>query len=98
MDARAGQTLQEVALSRGIPIGDACGGNAACSTCHCYVVCGADDLTEMQELEDVALDKASGLRMESRLACQARISTEDSEVWVDVSEEGLQAYVREHGK
>jgi len=98
VEARSGESLQAVAMRRGLPIGDACGGNAACSTCHCYVIEGDDGLSELAESEDLALDKARQVRMESRLACQARITKRDADLVVVVSDEGLLAFEREHAE
>ena len=97
VEAHAGESLQIVAFRHHVPMGDACGGNAACSTCHCYVSAGGDDLSDLEEREDVALDKAIGVRMESRLACQAKITSESGAYVVVVSDEGLAAFEQEHG-
>ena len=35
-----GTSLQEAAFDAGVPMGDACGGNCGCSTCHVHVVEG----------------------------------------------------------
>ena len=97
VDGEPGESLQAVALRHYVPIGDACGGNAACSTCHCYVTAGNDDLSGLEEREDTALDKATQVRMESRLACQAQITNPAGNYVVVVSEEGLSAFEHEHG-
>jgi len=53
-----------------ISIDHACGGFAACSTCHVIVRKGLDSCSEIQEDEEDMLDEAPGLTLQSRLACQ----------------------------
>lgn len=89
-----GTTLLEAAEEVDAHVGSACGGNLACSTCHCWVQSGYDSLSEMVEAEDDILDKAFDVREESRLGCQAKVSDED--ITVEVAPEGLQAWLDEH--
>ncbi len=51
-------------------IDHACGGFAACSTCHVIVREGLESCNETSEDEDDMLDEAPGLTLKSRLACQ----------------------------
>ncbi len=53
-----------------IAIDHACGGFAACSTCHIYVKEGLETCNETSEDEEDMLDEAPGLTLQSRLACQ----------------------------
>ncbi|MCZ6728224.1 MAG: 2Fe-2S iron-sulfur cluster-binding protein [SAR324 cluster bacterium] len=53
-----------------IEIEHACGGFAACSTCHVIVREGLDSCNEASEEEEDMLDEAPGLTLQSRLACQ----------------------------
>ena len=53
-----------------IPIDHACGGFAACSTCHVIVKEGLESCNEISDDEDDMLDEAPGLTLKSRLACQ----------------------------
>jgi 2Fe-2S ferredoxin len=53
-----------------IPLDHACGGFAACSTCHVIVRQGLESCNETSEDEDDMLDEAPGLTLQSRLACQ----------------------------
>ncbi len=46
-----------------------CGGVQACSTCHIYVEAGLDSTNETSEREEDYLDKARGVKLNSRLAC-----------------------------
>ena len=58
------------AMKNGIDIDHACGGFAACSTCHVIIESGYDSCNEISDEEDEMLDEAPGLTMKSRLACQ----------------------------
>ena len=51
----------------------ACGGKGLCATCHVYVERGANNLSEMTPRERGTLRMISGLRENSRLACQAKL-------------------------
>ncbi|MCH7478167.1 MAG: 2Fe-2S iron-sulfur cluster binding domain-containing protein [SAR324 cluster bacterium] len=53
-----------------INIDHACGGFAACSTCHVIVRKGLDSCSEIEEDEEDMLDEAPGLTLQSRLSCQ----------------------------
>jgi 2Fe-2S ferredoxin len=53
-----------------VELDHACGGFAACSTCHVIVREGLDSCNETSEDEDDMLDEAPGLTLHSRLACQ----------------------------
>ena len=53
-----------------IAIDHACGGFAACSTCHVIVREGLQSCNETSEDEEDMLDEAPGLTLRSRLACQ----------------------------
>ncbi|QQX81899.1 ISC system 2Fe-2S type ferredoxin [Shewanella sp. KX20019] len=77
VEANEGETVLDVALRNGIHIEHACEKSCACTTCHCIVREGFDDLEESDELEDDMLDKAWGLEPESRLSCQAKVPNSD---------------------
>jgi 2Fe-2S ferredoxin len=94
VEVDAGTSLLEAAQKCGAHVGESCGGNCACSTCHVWVTDGADSLSEMEEAEDDRLDMGFDVREESRLACQAKLGDED--VVVEITEESLQAWLDEH--
>jgi ferredoxin len=94
-DVPIGTTLLEAARAAGAPVGDACGGVCACSTCHVHVERGGDLLALPEEDEEDTLDKAFDVRPSSRLACQARILRE-GRVELRVTEESVAAYRAEH--
>ena len=64
-------SVLDIAMANDIDIDHACGGVAACSTCHIVVKQGFDSLNESIEEEEDQLEKAPGLTTKSRLACQA---------------------------
>lgn len=49
----------------------ACGGQGMCATCHVFVVEGRDQVTPMGDREKRTLSRITGIRENSRLACQA---------------------------
>lgn len=69
-DGRKGSIL-EIALGNDVEIDHACGGVAACSTCHVIVRQGFETMQEASDDELDQLDNARGLTPQSRLACQA---------------------------
>lgn len=64
-------SILEIALGNDVEIDHACGGVAACSTCHVVVREGFETLPEASDDELDQLDNARGLTPQSRLACQA---------------------------
>jgi 2Fe-2S ferredoxin len=90
-----GKSILDAARACGAPEGDRCGGVCACSTCHVYVLRGAELLSEVQDEEFDILDKAFDVRMESRLGCQAKL-LRDGEIEVAISDESFQAFEDEH--
>src|SRR6266545_4487797 len=84
----------EAALDPVPRVGSACGGNCACSTCHVWVLEGADSIGEMEDAESDRLDLAFDVRPESRLGCQAKLGEED--LVVEITPESLKAWLDEH--
>ncbi len=95
VEAGSGRSVLEIAQEHDVPVGSACGGVCACSTCHVQVQQGAGNLTEMEEAESDRLDLAFDVVPESRLGCQARL-TGAGDVVVKISDESLEAYENEH--
>lgn len=50
-----------------------CGGRGMCSTCHIYVKEGMDSLSPLNRREKRTLEVITTCKMNSRLACQARV-------------------------
>ena len=57
-----GTSILEAAQGIHAPEGYACGGVCACSTCHVYVLKGAELLSELEDEENDILDKAFDVR------------------------------------
>ena len=68
-----GTSLLEAAQAAGVELPHNCGGVCACTTCHLWVEQGLAGLSPVEEREDDRLSEAAGLRLESRLGCQARV-------------------------
>lgn len=93
-DVPPGTTILEAARACGAPVGSACGGNCACSTCHVWVTDGASALSPMEDAENDILDKAFDVRATSRLGCQARVGA--AEVICAITPESRKAFEDEH--
>lgn len=63
-------SLLDILMHNGVAVDHACGGVAACSTCHVIVREGFKSCNEAEEAEEDMLDTAPGLTPLSRLACQ----------------------------
>ena len=72
-EAAKEESLLDIALAEGISIQHACGGFCACTTCHCEIEEGLDNLAPADEEELERLDVLEGRTPKSRLACQAKI-------------------------
>ncbi len=77
IEAPAGTSICEALLENGIAIEHACEMSCACTTCHVIVREGFASLGEMDESEEDLLDRAWGLTPDSRLSCQAILSSQD---------------------
>jgi len=64
-------SLLDIALSHGVDIECACGGEGVCGTCHVLVAQGAENLSEADDGEMDVLDEVPGSGLASRLACRA---------------------------
>jgi ferredoxin, 2Fe-2S len=94
VEVAEGTSLLEAAEAGNAQVGHSCGGVCACSTCHVFVRKGLTSLSEQDDLEMDRLDLAFDVRASSRLGCQAKVGTEDVEVWI--TEESLKAYMDEN--
>ena len=76
-DAPEAMSICDALLLNNIEMEHACGQVGACSTCHVVVQHGFDSLSALGDYEEDMLDQAWGLQPNSRLSCQARVSTQD---------------------
>lgn len=79
-EAPPGKSVCDALHENGVELDHACGKVGACTTCHLVVAAGFESLNEVEDSEEDMLDRAWGLQPNSRLACQARIGTEDLEL------------------
>ncbi|PCJ23240.1 MAG: ISC system 2Fe-2S type ferredoxin [SAR86 cluster bacterium] len=77
IEAKENESILDAALRNNIAIEHACEKSCACTTCHVIVREGFEQLEEAEENEEDYLDKAWGLEPESRLSCQAKVSSND---------------------
>ena len=63
-------SILDIALHNGVELDHACGGVAACSTCHVYVRQGLRTCPEPLDAENDMLDLAPDVKPSSRLSCQ----------------------------
>jgi 2Fe-2S ferredoxin len=68
----------DVAENFDVFLDHACGGNCACTTCHVWIKKGAEGISEAEDDELDKLDNAADLQLDSRLGCQAVITTPGS--------------------
>lgn len=82
--AESGYSILEITEDHDIHLNHNCGGVCACSTCHIYVNSGAEKLEEISDKEEDFIDRAINPKLESRLACQCIILTDDAEIEVTI--------------
>ena len=71
LDAQEGLVLMEIIRDAGLPIEAACGGCAACATCHVYVdEKWISKIPKIEDDEESMLDQTFNLKNNSRLSCQ----------------------------
>lgn len=77
VQAAEGMSLLEALLAAGEPIAHKCDGKAECGSCHIFVNEGRKSLSKTQRVENEKLDSIVGVGSKSRLACQAKLGTEN---------------------
>lgn len=65
--------LLSVLLENQVEVTQECGGRGICATCHVYVTDGEDSISPMTRREQRTLGVITSCRMDSRLACQAKV-------------------------
>lgn len=78
VEGEVGSTVMETAIKNGVPgIEAECGGACACSTCHVYIdEAWREKVGAPSPMEEDMLDFAYGIRPNSRLSCQIKVSQE----------------------
>jgi ferredoxin len=75
-----GSNVLEGLLARKCNVAMACGGQGICATCHVYVRQGKESLSPMTDREKVTLSPLTGIKPNSRLACQTCVTGDGIEV------------------
>lgn len=76
-------SILDIALKHGIEIDHACGGVAACATCHVHVKEGKDSCNPAEDFELDLLDNAPENNLASRLSCQT-VANGDVDLVVEI--------------
>jgi 2Fe-2S ferredoxin len=77
IETAEGISLLEAILASGETITPKCDGNALCGSCHVFVHEGRKAISKVQAAENEKLDTIVGVGSKSRLACQAKLGTEN---------------------
>lgn len=77
VEAAEGISILQALLAAGEAIPHKCEGKAECGSCHIFVHEGRKSLSKIQRLENEKLDTLVGVGSGSRLACQAKLGTEN---------------------
>lgn len=88
VQAPVGTSLMEGAVKNSVPgIDGDCGGACACATCHVYIEeAWLGRLAPQSDMELSMLEFAEGVRPNSRLGCQIKLSVDLDGVTVDLPE------------
>ena len=72
-EVKAGESILDIALENGVSIQHACGGFCACTTCHCEIEEGMENLEAPDEDELERLNVLDDRTLKSRLGCQSKV-------------------------
>jgi 2Fe-2S ferredoxin len=72
-----GMSILEAVLAAGVKMPHKCEGKAECGSCHIFVTEGRKTLSKTQRAENERLDAIVGVSSNSRLACQAKLGSEN---------------------
>jgi len=86
-NAEKGFSVLELTEDHDVHLNHNCGGVCACSTCHIYIEKGENDLEEISDKEEDFIDRAIDPRIESRLACQCIILSDDADIEVTIPDQ-----------
>jgi len=77
IEIERGTRILDILIESKEMIGHKCGGKASCGTCHIFVTEGRKSLSKIERIENERLDAVVGVGSKSRLACQAKVGTEN---------------------
>lgn len=70
---KTNDNLLSVLLKNELNVMQECGGRGMCSTCHVYIKKGMESLSPLNRREKRTLEVITTCKMNSRLACQAKV-------------------------
>ena len=82
IEVAEGSAILAGLLAAGVKIEPKCGGSAQFASCHVFVQEGRKSLSKIARAENERLDQIVGIGSKSRLACQAKLGTENITVEV----------------
>lgn len=65
--------LLSLLIKKDLRVSQECGGRGMCATCHIFITDGMEQLSPMSRREQRTLEVITTCKMNSRLACQARV-------------------------
>lgn len=65
--------LLSLLITKDLKVSQECGGRGMCATCHIFITDGMEQLSPMSRREQRTLEVITTCKMNSRLACQARV-------------------------
>jgi ferredoxin len=65
--------LLSALLNHQLSVSQECGGRGMCATCHVYIQQGMDNLSPVSRREQRTLEVITTCKLNSRLACQAKV-------------------------
>jgi ferredoxin len=65
--------LLSLLIKKDLKVSQECGGRGMCATCHIFITDGMEQLSPMSRREQRTLEVITTCKMNSRLACQARV-------------------------
>lgn len=65
--------LLSLLIKKDLKVSQECGGRGMCATCHIFITDGMEHLSPMSRREQRTLEVITTCKMNSRLACQARV-------------------------
>ena len=81
------QSILDIAEDNDIHLNHNCGGVCACSTCHIYIHQGDKYLEEISDKEEDFIDRAIKPKLNSRLACQCIVLSDDAIIKVEIPDQ-----------
>jgi len=81
------QSILDIAEDNEIHLNHNCGGVCACSTCHIYIHQGEKYLEEISDKEEDFIDRAIKPKLNSRLACQCIVLSDDAVIKVEIPDQ-----------